>query len=180
MIRGGLARRYAKALYHLAAESGREEEVTQELGRFAAAYAGSELASVLNNPAFGLADRKAVVARTAAGLGVSSLPLHFLSLLLERRRLAFLAVILVHYRRLLNDAKGRVDARVVTARALDDGEREGFRAALREITGKEVLLEAQEDPELIGGAVVYLEGMIYDGSVQTLIAKMRERIEQGI
>ncbi|MFQ5904615.1 MAG: F0F1 ATP synthase subunit delta, partial [Candidatus Binatia bacterium] len=90
MIEGSLSRRYAKALFQLALEDHREEEIGQEVEQFVTAYTASPLTTVLNNPAFGVRSRKNIVVQVAKVLQLSPLSIHFLSLLLERDRLAFL------------------------------------------------------------------------------------------
>jgi len=179
MIEGSLSRRYAKALFQLALEGRREEEVGQEIERFLSAYASTLLAAVLNNPAFSLQGRKNIVAEVGRNLQVSPLVIHFLSLLLERHRLSFFPSIAARYRRLLDEAKGRVEAQVVSPDSLGEETLERLRAALKTISRKEVILEAKTDPELIGGVVIHLEGTVYDGSVRSQLEKMRERVERG-
>ena len=119
MIEGSLARRYTKALFQLAREAGQEEAVGREVEEFFAAYNGSDLRTVLTNPAFDVATRKRVLIQVANSQQLSVLTIHFLSLLLERDRLSHLPGIVGCYRRLLNEAKGRVEAKVVSAAALD-------------------------------------------------------------
>jgi F-type H+-transporting ATPase subunit delta len=79
----------------------------------------------------------------------------------------------------LNEAKGRVEAKVVLATPLEPKQRDQLVAALRAISGKEVLLREEADPELIGGLVVELEGRVYDGSVRMHLDRMRQRIARG-
>jgi len=179
MIEGSLSRRYARALFRLALAEGREEEIGQEMGRFASACADSSLAEALNNPAFDVPSRKSVLVSVGQALELSSLMLRFLSLLLERRRLTLLPAVFSCYRSLLDEAKGRVEARVVAAAPLEEGALQRLRAALGKISGKEVILKDEIDPGLIGGAVIHLQGKIYDGSVRTQLEKMRQRIERG-
>ena len=179
MIEGSLSRRYAKALFQLALEDRRLDEVAQEIERFVAAYSESPLVTVLNNPAFGLSSRKEVLAQVAKLLTLSPLVNHFLSLLLERDRLRYLPSIASSYRRLLDQAKGRVEARVVAASPLEAGMVERLREALQRISGKEVLLRAETHPGLLGGLLIQLEGKVYDGSVRTQLEKMKERIGRG-
>jgi F-type H+-transporting ATPase subunit delta len=102
-----------------------------------------------------------------------------LSLLLERDRLTYLSAIVSCYRRLLDEAKGRVEAKVVGASWLDTAMVERLREVLHGISGKEVVLHQETDPRLIGGVVVELGGKIYDGSVRTQLEKMKERITRG-
>src|SRR5512142_154097 len=112
MIEGTLSRRYTKAFFQLAQEQKREEAVGQELDRFFAAYTESPLQAVLNNPAFDLSKRRNILLEIAKGLQLSPLSVHFLAILLDRDRLAYLAAIVTCYRRMLNAAKGRVEAKV--------------------------------------------------------------------
>jgi F-type H+-transporting ATPase subunit delta len=176
MIEGSLSRRYGKAFFQLAQEEKREEAIGQEIEQFLNAYTSSALQTVLNNPAFDMERRKKILVEIGKALQVSPLAVHFLSLLLERDRLNYLPSIVAYYRRLLNETRGRVEARVVAASPLDGAALERLRGALRGISGKEVLLHEETNSELIGGLLVELEGKIYDGSVRTQLENMKERI----
>jgi F-type H+-transporting ATPase subunit delta len=107
------------------------------------------------------------------------LAIHFLSLLLERDRLGHLAGIVSGYRRLLNEAKGRVEAKVVSASALESGLAERVRAQLQRMSGKDVVMTQEVDPGLLGGMTVELAGRVYDGSIRTQLEKMKQRIARG-
>lgn len=179
MIQGGLSRRYAKGLFLLATEEGREEEVAQEVERFTSGYEDSPLSSVLENPAFEPRDRKKILIEAAREFQLSPMVAHFLCLLLDRGRLNVLASLPSHYRLLLDEAKGRLQARLRTASALEHSSLERFREALKKISGKEIVLNAETDPELLGGAVVEIEGKIYDASIRTHLEKMKEHLEEG-
>lgn len=176
MIEGSLSRRYSKALFQLAREENQEEAVGAEIEQFLAAYTGSPLQTVLESPAFELDSRKRIALEVTGKLQLSPLSVRFLSILLDRDRLGYLASIAASYRRLLNAAKGRVQARVVAAAPVDPATIERVRDTLRRISGKEVLLHEESDPALLGGMMVELEGRIYDGTVRTQLEKMRERI----
>jgi F-type H+-transporting ATPase subunit delta len=136
MIGGSLSRRYAKALFQLVLEEHEEEETGEELERFVAANKDSPLMEVLNNPAFLLRNRKTILLQVAQGLRLSPTVVHFLSLLLERGRLTFLFSVAAYYRRLLDERKGRVEARVVAAAALEQTMLGRLREALRRVSAK--------------------------------------------
>ena len=176
MTGGALSRRYGKAFFQLAQEENREEPVSQEIQQFVNAYTSSALQTVLNNPAFHLDQRKKILLAVAKTIQLSSLSVHFLLILLERDRLSYLPSIVAYYRRLLNEKRGRVEAKVVAARALDETALARLREALRGISGKEVILHQETNAELIGGLLVELEGKIYDGSVRTQLENMKQRI----
>jgi F-type H+-transporting ATPase subunit delta len=176
MIEGSLSRRYTRALFQLAREAGREDITGQEVERFHAACEGTELQRTLTNPAFPLESRKRILIQVANALRLSVLTIHFLSLVLERDRLTYLAAIVTCYRRLLNQAQGRVEAKVVSAAALEPAMVERLRERLRGISGKEVVLQQAIDAELLGGLLVELEGQIYDGTVRTQLERMKQRV----
>ena len=179
MIEGSLARRYTKALFQLAREAGQEEAIGRQVEEFFAAYSGSDLQTVLVNPAFDVASRKRVLIQVGNTQQLSVLTIHFLSLLLERDRLGHLPGIVSCYRRLLNEAKGRVDAKVVSAAALDSALAERVRGQLRGMSGKDVVMKQEVDPSLLGGMMVELAGKVYDGSIRTQLERMKQRIARG-
>jgi F-type H+-transporting ATPase subunit delta len=179
MIEGSLSRRYTKALFQLAREAGQEEKIGLEIESFLGAYTGAELQTVLTNPAFGMDSRKRVVIDVSNRLQLSILAIHFLSLLLERDRLTYLASIAALYRRLLNETKGRVEAKVVSPGSLEAVMVDRLRDVLHRISGKEIVLQQEMDLSLIGGVLVEFEGKVYDGSVRTQLEKMKQRIARG-
>ena len=179
MIEGSLSRRYTKALFQLAREARQEEKIGQEIDSFLGVYTGSELQKVLNNPAFAIDDRKRTLIEVSNQLKLSILAIHFLLLLLERDRLNYLPSIATLYRRRLNEAQGRVEAKVVSPGAMDLVMVNRLRDALHRISGKEVVLQQETDPSLIGGVLIEFEGKVYDGSVRTQLEKMKQRIVRG-
>ncbi|MBI4524849.1 MAG: ATP synthase F1 subunit delta [Deltaproteobacteria bacterium] len=179
MIEGKLSRRYARAFFYLAAESGHEEEIGQEIERFIKVYGAGHLEKVLNNPAFGLEARKRVTVNLAEELQLSSLSVRFLSLLLDRDRLGHVHSIAFHYRRFQDEALGRVKASVTGAKPLDGASLERLITALERISGKKVVLEERTDPELLGGLVLHMEGKVYDGSLRTQLENLKKQIEEG-
>ena len=179
MIDGRLGRRYAKALFQLAKGEDKEEAIGQEIEAFLRAYDGSSLITVLNNPAFSLSNRKKILLQIADALLLSLLSRQFLSLLLDRHRLTSLSSIVFHYCRFLYEAKGRVKARVVVSAPLGDSKLEVMQSELKKICEKEVILEQEIDPALIGGALIELEGKIYDGSIRAQLERIKTNIERG-
>ena len=179
MIEGSLSRRYTKALFQLAREAGQEEKIGQEIESFLGAYTGSQLQKVLTNPAFGIDSRKRILIEVSNQLQLSILAIHFLLLLLERDRLNYLPSIATRYQHLLNEARGRTEAKVVSPGSLDSVMVDRLREVLHRISGKEIVLQQETDPGLIGGVLVEFEGKVYDGSVRTQLEKMKQRIVRG-
>ena len=123
--------------------------------------------------------RKRVVIEVSNQLQLSILAIHFLSLLLERDRLTYLPSIVARYRRLLNETKGRAEAKVVAPARWSRRWWTGCVKYCTKSLAKEIVLHQEIDPGLIGGVLVEFEGKVYDGSVRTQLDNMKQRIARG-
>jgi F-type H+-transporting ATPase subunit delta len=72
-----------------------------------------------------------------------------------------------------------VRAEVRTAVALDDERREAIASRIREWTGKQVEIETEVDPELLGGAVIRIGDQLIDGSTRGRLRGLREQLVQS-
>ena len=176
MIEGKLSRRYARAVFELAA--GREEAIGAELDGFIEVCEDPDLKKVLGNPAFEQDSRKEIVVELAGRLGLSELTTHFLTLLVTNDRLDGLPSIARHYHRLLDDSRGRVNAKVIVSQPLGEGQREDLVAVVGGMSGKTAILTEEVDSAIIGGIVVEVGGKVYDGSVRTQLESLRKSIER--
>jgi F-type H+-transporting ATPase subunit delta len=163
----------------LAQESQQEEVIGRELEQFYAVYRDSELQEVLTNPAVDSDKRKNILLRVIETQQLALLTVHFLAILLARDRLKYLPEIVSCYRRLLNEARGRVEAKAVAASPLEQAMIDRLRRVLQGIAGKEVVLQQETDASLIGGVLIQLGDKVYDGSVRTQLEKMKQRIVHG-
>src|SRR5436190_11359934 len=98
VIDGSVARRYARALIDAAAQDGRHEKVGAEIEAVARALSLPEARSMLVNPAFTDVQRRDVVLGLAKKLGLSPLTSNFLSLLVDRQRIAIIEQLARVYR----------------------------------------------------------------------------------
>ncbi|MCY4486073.1 MAG: ATP synthase F1 subunit delta [Deltaproteobacteria bacterium] len=176
MTAGKISRRYARAIFELAA--GREEAVAAEIDGFLKVYAHPELRHVLGNPAFDVERRKQIVAELAGRMGLSDLTTHFVLLLLTRERMDGLASIASHYHSLLDEARGRVNAKVLVSQPLADEQRESLGSVVSGMTGKTAVLTEELDLSILGGIIVEVGGKVYDGSVRTQLHSLRQNIER--
>jgi F-type H+-transporting ATPase subunit delta len=167
------ARRYARALFALAGEEGRVEEMRSELTGLRRLFTEStELQHAIFRPLHPVSERRAVLHDLTTRVGASRTVANFFGFLVERRRLIDFESIYEEYGRLADAAAGRVRARVVSATRLRDDQRERLRRALAGRTGKQVELEEGVDPALLGGAVASVGGMVFDGSLRTQLAQL--------
>jgi len=176
----GTARRYAKAIYDLARESGETEAIGRELDEVVAAIEGDTQArDVLIRPWIKPPDRRGVAAAIAQKAGARKLVQDFLGLIAERGRADHLPEITVAYRALIDAELGRARAHVRTAVPFTEAERQQLAARLERALGKHILVEEQVDSTLLGGFIAQVGSLILDGSIDGQLARMRQRLARG-
>jgi F-type H+-transporting ATPase subunit delta len=179
MISGSIARRYAKALFGLAVDSGRVEPWANALVSLAQVVEGSpDLQDVLANPVYSRDQRRAIVEKLAAALSLDAEPRDLLFLLGDRNRLAYLGAIVQTFRDLADAHLGRVRAKVTSAVALDDQAAQSIADKLSQATKAKVLLDRTVDPAILGGAVAQVGSLVYDGSVRTQLEDLRQQLKR--
>jgi F-type H+-transporting ATPase subunit delta len=174
------ARRYARALFSLARDGDAVESVRGELAGMAGLLeAAPELRAALFRPLHPVSQRRAVLERLAERGSLSRNVRNFLLYLVDQRRLVDFDAIRAEYERLADDAAGRQQAEVVSASPLRPEQRERLRRALAARAGREVELDVRVDPALIGGAIAKVGGLVFDGSLRTQLAQLRDNLTKG-
>jgi F-type H+-transporting ATPase subunit delta len=106
--------------------------------------------------------------------------LNLFRLLRRKGRLGLGPSIASYFTELWDEERGIERAVVRTAVPIGDAERETIAAQLSQASGRQVQLEAEVDPSLIGGAVIRVGDRLIDGSTRTRLRALRTRLEQGI
>jgi F-type H+-transporting ATPase subunit delta len=171
-----VAATYAEALYEAAVDAGALDRVTEEVTAFAEAVAASdELRGALESPEVDAEPKKAVIGALADE--VHPLTLNFLRVLIDRRRLQELPDAAEALRDRVDRAEGRLEVEAVTALPLPPDLRERIVARVREQTGAaEVQLTESVDPDIVGGLVLRVGGVVVDGSLRQRIEGLRRTL----
>jgi F-type H+-transporting ATPase subunit delta len=175
-----IARRYAKALLLIGKEDGQTEQYRQELDSIARMMAEDKyLANTIANPLYKFGERKQVLSKVIEKLDLTRVMSAFLQLLFEKGRIGFIGSINDFYQMLADEVKGVARASLVSASELTADTIEKIRSALSRKTGKEVVLEVEQDPGLIGGIVTRIGDLVLDGSIRTQLLNMRDSLKRG-
>jgi len=178
--RSVIAKRYARALVELGHEHGRLEEVRRELGRLSEAFgAEPRLGPLLQSPSLAAETKSALLADLADYLQLSRLLRNFVGLLQSKERLRQLGAIAEAFGEQADAALGVQRAQVRSAFPLDEPERRRLKDTLEQRSGRQVVLEEETDPGLLGGLKVELGGQVFDGSVRNRLEKMAEILNRG-
>ena len=173
------AARYARALFDVAIKESNPEQAEQELGAFAALLQShADLQKALTNPAIPAANKRAVVEQLLDRLQPSSPVRKLLLLLAERDRLELFPDMLDVYRQRLMEHMNVIQAEITTAAPLAGDQATRLQERLAKATGRTVTMTTKVDPAIIGGVVTRIGSTVYDGSVATRLAAMRQRLTE--
>jgi F-type H+-transporting ATPase subunit delta len=103
----------------------------------------------------------------------------FLMLLFDKGRIVFISKIDEFYQKLVDELKGVARASLISATELTSETIEKIQKSLSKKTGKDILLEVEQDPGLIGGIVTRIGDLVLDGSIKTQLLNMRETLKRG-
>lgn len=177
---GAVARRYAKALLDLAVRDDQVAEIGDQLQQHLELLQGNEdLQAILWHPGVSIDVKTSVLKDILERTQPAVLLRNFVLLLLDKDRLRQFDLICQQYQQMANARLGRVVVEVTTAVELDDDQQQAVTRKLAEITRKEVRVETQVDPSIIGGLVVRINHTVLDGSLQGQLSRLRHELIGG-
>ena len=170
----GIAGRYATALFELARDEGKLDDILESLTALEALLGESkDFARLVDSPVFSSTEQAGALGATSKQAGIAELTANFLQLLARNRRLFLLRGIIRGFRKLVADHRNQVTADVVSAVALTDEQTDELKATLKAKTGKDVLLDMRVDPSLLGGLIVKIGSRMVDSSVRTKLNNLK-------
>lgn len=173
------AARYARALLDVATHESDPERAEQELAAFVDLVRGNpDLQRTFANPVVSAADKRAVVQQILDRLKPATPVGKLIVLLASRGRLALLPDLLDVYRERLMEHRHVLRAEVTTAVPLSPDRTAQLQQRLATATGRVVTMTTKVDASIIGGVVTRIGSTVFDGSVATQLAKVRDRLEQ--
>jgi F-type H+-transporting ATPase subunit delta len=171
---GGLADRYAAALYSYADDSHALDSVVSEmeaLGRLIDSSA--DFRRLLESP---LIDVKTATQASQAVLqqeGFGKPVRDFVGVIAGNRRLRALREIVSAFAAVVAHRRGIVTAHVVSAHPLNDVQRQQLRARLIEAGYGNVNISEKVDADLLGGLVVRVGARLYDTSLKSRLQRLQ-------
>jgi F-type H+-transporting ATPase subunit delta len=173
------AARYARALLDVAIKESDPERAEQELEAFVdLVRQHPDLQRAFANPVVPATDKRAVAQQILERVKPTTPVGKLVLLLASRGRLALLPDLLDVYRERLMEYRNVLSAEVTTAVPLSQERTAQLQKRLAAATGRVVTMTTRVDASIIGGVVTRIGSTVYDGSVATRLAKVRDRLEQ--
>jgi F-type H+-transporting ATPase subunit delta len=156
--------------------SGSLDEIEDELFRFGRLVDREpRLALALSNPALP-ADRKTGLIERLLGGKASDVTQRLVQRVVAHPRGQSISRALERLAELASERRSRYIAVVTSARPLNDDQSERLRSALSSAFGRDMDLQVDVNPELMGGLVVRVGDELVDGSVVRRLSDLRRRL----
>jgi F-type H+-transporting ATPase subunit delta len=179
-IVSGMAGRYATALFELALETKSVEQVQSDLKAFDALVAANpDLTRLVRSPVFSAEDQAKALVAILEKAGIKGVAANFLRVVAANRRLFAVAEIIRGFNRLVAAHKGEVTAQVTVAEQLNDARMNEIRDALKQVTGKDVQIDVDVDPSIIGGIKVKVGSRMVDASLRTKLNSIKFAMKEA-
>jgi len=167
-IQASLSGRYALALFELAREQKQLESIAASLAAVRAALKESDdFRELTTSPLIGREEAMRAVAAAAEAMRLDPLTTRFLGVLAQNRRLRQLGNVIRAFNTLAARHRGEITAEVTSAHPLDDGQVDAIKQNLRTRMGRDIAVEMNVDPAILGGLVVKIGSQMIDGSIRT-------------
>jgi F-type H+-transporting ATPase subunit delta len=176
----GVSGRYATALFELARDEKSIDAVKADLDRFDAMLNESaDLKRLVRSPVFAADAQSRALSAVLDKAGISGISAKFLKVLTANRRLFAVSDVIRAFRALVAKFKGEASAEVTVAEPLSDKNLDSLSAALKAISGKDVILNVKVDPSIIGGLVVKLGSRMVDSSLRTKLNSIKHAMKEA-
>lgn len=171
-----IAKRYSKALFDVVAEQNQIDQVRDELKQIQQIFDDNEgLGKMLTDKGLKDDQKRSIMALLTKD--ASKYVGNLIKMAFDYGRMDDLTAIIAEFNRLCDADASVVRAKVISTIPLSDEQlqkmAENFAKRLKV---SKVILDSEVDNSIIGGAIIKTDGLIYDGSIQTQINQIRQRL----
>ena len=173
---GGLAGRYAVALFELTQDLPEAEQGTVQenvAGLKAMIDDSADLQKLLKSPLISAEEQEAALVAVLAKAGAHQLVKNFAALVVAKRRGFALADMAAQFGVLVAGARDEMTAYVTAAQELSADQIDALKAELTKAFDKNVVVESQTDAALLGGMIVKVGSRMIDGSLKTKLNSLK-------
>jgi F-type H+-transporting ATPase subunit delta len=171
---GGVADRYAAALYGLASDEHALDAVVEQMDRLGRTIdASADLRRLLDSPLIDVQTSQKAALAVLQSEGFGKLVQNFVSVVIVNRRQSALRSIIRGFAALVAQKRGVVVAYVQSAHPLTDVQEQQLRARLIEAGYGNVDIQKSVEPGLLGGLVVRIGARLFDSSLKSRLQRLQ-------
>ena len=174
-----IARVYGEALFGVAKEEGKLDEIRLELGEFADVLQDNrDLQVFFFSPYFSSQEKREGIQKAVDG--ASEEFVNFLSLLAEKHRMPAIFRVRKHFDDLWAAENRRLEVRVTSAVPLDESVVKRVGDEIERQTDKKIDLEADVDEDILGGLVLRVGNVVLDASLRAKLNRLRKEVARAV
>jgi F-type H+-transporting ATPase subunit delta len=173
-----IAQVWSRALFEVASEQDRLDQVREQLGAFAdALHENRDLAVFFFSPYFSSEEKKDGLRRGVADAEPAFM--NFLEALIERHRMPAIFRIRARYDELWEDERDLLPVEVTSATPLDKSTVSSIGERIGEQTKRTVELSSKVDPDILGGIVLRVGNIVLDASIRNRLEQLRKQVARA-
>jgi F-type H+-transporting ATPase subunit delta len=177
-IQASLAGRYALALFELARDEKKLDAVAASLANLKQALAESDdLRALIASPLVGREAQGRAAGGVAESLKLDPLTRNFIGVLAGNGRLSKLPDVIRSFNLLAARHRGELTAEITSARPLDAGQVDAIKQNLRTRMGRDIAVDLNVDPAILGGLVVKIGSQMIDSSIRTKLNTLAHQMK---
>ena len=174
-----VAKPYARALYEAALEQGTLAPIVTDIDKLRELIEQSEeFTQLIHSPVLSPQFKSEMFQQLFTD-AMQPLTINFLKLLALKQRERYLVAIMDVFSAIVDEAAGRLIAKVTTAVPITPEQQERFIQQLSAYSGKQVRLETTTDAQIQGGFIVQLDDTVFDASVATQLQRLKQQLAKG-
>jgi F-type H+-transporting ATPase subunit delta len=131
------------------------------------------------NPAIAIVEKVQVLDRLNAKLAMCKELRNLLAVLIRNDRMGLVEDVAVAYRAELKARLGIRQVEIVTARVLSEAERGELASGVQRLAGSKIEADFKQDASILGGTIVRIGSMVYDGSVRGRLERLKSALIAG-
>ena len=169
-----IADRYTRALFHLEKDP---EEWLKELEGLTAIF-NAKLMAYFTSPLVGWKEKEALLTKALKDKLDNPKLLHFLRLLLKKKRFAYLPEIVERFKSMVYKKLGMVEGVLVVPSPIDEETKKQMADKWEKLLGKKILLQEKMDKSLIGGGVFMFDHQRIDFSLKGKLERLQKSLRE--
>ena len=176
MNKRSLARRYAEALFLSAKEKNILEQVENEFKlAMETIFDNEDLRQIIERKMVSVQVKEEVLEKIFSNK-VSPIVLNFLKVVVKKRREDYLQDMLREYSAFADEEGNIAEAKVKSASEITPEQQKLIKERISALTGKEIRLSTEVDPELLGGMIIRVGDKVYDGSARQQLKTLKSNL----
>jgi F-type H+-transporting ATPase subunit delta len=171
-----VSKNYAKALFNIAKESKKIDEIASDLEKFAQNFS-SEFILELNNPAISTADLLKVIALVNDKIGISGLAADFLNVVFKNRKISYLNDIHQEFAKLAKEHNNILQIEVISASELTQESLAKIKDAIsKKYSEKKIEILQTVKSQILGGIQVKIGSNLIDASIKSQLDQIENEL----